>query len=71
MFRRKRKPHSAGHQMCEALGLDPNKVIGFTLEVRLDAVPNLTVIHYAWDGEMEAFARTLTNFTLNETKPNR
>jgi hypothetical protein len=56
--------------MCEALGLDPEKVIGFTLEVRLDAVPNLTVIHYAWDGQMEAFARTLTTFSLNETRAN-
>lgn len=53
-----------GLEMCRALGLDPDDVIGFTLEVRVDCVPNLTVIHYAWDSNVEAFSRTLSKYKL-------
>lgn len=56
--------NTLGVEMCHALGLDPKDVIGFTLEVRVDCAPNLTVIHYAWDTDVEAFSRTLTKYTL-------
>ena len=54
-----------GLEMCSALGLDPKDIVGFTLEVRVDCLPNLTVIHYAWDTDVEAFTRTLTKYTLS------
>jgi hypothetical protein len=53
-----------GMEMCSALGLDPSDILGFTLEVRADCLPNLTVIHYAWKADVEAFTRTLTRFDL-------
>ena len=56
--------HKLAAEMCEALGLNPEDIAGFTLEVRTDCVPNLTVIHQAWDNTTQIFARTLTNYTL-------
>lgn len=53
-----------GAQICQSLGLDPYDVVGFTLEFRAGALPNLTVIHQAWEPNLEAFARTLNNYTL-------
>lgn len=50
--------------MIEALGIDPEGVVGFELEVRLGSLPNLTVYHEAWDEHSEAFARTLTRYEL-------
>jgi hypothetical protein len=57
------------HRMITALGLDPTNIIGFTLEVRLGTLPNLTVIHQAWSDTTEAFARTLSNYALLPVLP--
>ena len=55
--------------MIEALGLDPTNIVGFTLEVRRDTLPNLTVIYQAWNEHLEAFSRTLTNLALLPVQP--
>ena len=63
-IKRRRKPNRLANEMCTALGINPEGVIGFTLEVRAGALPNLTVVHEAWDMDAVAFARTLTNYKL-------
>lgn len=60
-----------GTTLVKALGLDPAEVIGFTLEVRVGAIPNLTVHHYAWDAHMEAFSRTITKYAFTPAPETR
>lgn len=59
------RSHEIGREMCDALGLNPNDVIGFTLEVRVGASPNLTVIHQAYDADTETFLRQLKSYKLS------
>jgi len=67
--RRKQKPapepmwsERFGADVLRALGIDPNTVTGFTMEFRVGARPNLTVIHEAWQPDVEAFLRTFEHY---------
>jgi DNA-directed RNA polymerase specialized sigma subunit len=62
--RNNRKPDRLAIELCQALGLDPNDVVELKLELHVGALPNLTVKHYAWDTDTEAFQHIFKDYTL-------